>query len=79
MQKTIGTGVDSQGFYWKLDDFIILGFMLFPTAFLSNLVLKKVKKIEIRILICLAILFAFVLICMDLAVGIFKILGFSGS
>ena len=79
LQIAIGTGVDGHGFNWKLEDFIIIGFMLFTTALLFNLVLKKVKKIKIRILICLAILLAFVLIWIDLAVGIFNIPGFSGS
>ncbi len=79
LQLTIGTGIDGQGFNWKLNDFVICGFLLFGTAFLCELVLRKVKTHKLRILICIVILLTFVLIWIDLAVGIFNIPGFSGS
>ena len=79
LQLTIGTGVDGQGFNWKLNDFVICGFLLFGTAFLCEFVLRKVTTQKIRILICIVILLTFLLIWIDLAVGIFNIPGFSGS
>jgi hypothetical protein len=79
LQLTIGTGVDGQGFNWKLNDFVIMGFLLFGTAILSEFVLRKVKTHKLRFLICVVILLTFVLIWIDLAVGIFNISGFSGS
>ncbi len=79
LQLTIGTGVDGQGFNWKLDDFLIIGFLLFGTALLCELVLRKVNNTTIRILFSVAILLALLLIWVDLAVGIFNIPGFSGS
>lgn len=79
LQLTIGTGVDGQGFNWKLNDFIIIGFLLFGTAFLCEFVLRKVKTQKLRLLICAIILLTLLLIWIDLAVGIFNISGFSGS
>jgi hypothetical protein len=79
LQLTIGTGVDGQGFNWKLNDFVIMEFLLFGTAILSEFVLRKVKTHKLRFLICVVILLTFVLIWIDLAVGIFNISGFSGS
>lgn len=79
LQLTIGTGVDGKGFNWKLNDFVISGFLLFGTAFLCEFVLQKVKTQKLRLLICIVILLTFALIWIDLAVGIFNILGFSGS
>ncbi|MCK0124483.1 hypothetical protein MWU76_08720 [Gelidibacter sp. F2691] len=79
LQLTIGTGVDGKGFNWKLNDFVICGFLLFGTAFLCEFVLRKVKTQKLRLLICIVILLTFALIWIDLAVGIFNIPGFSGS
>ena len=79
LQLTIGTGIDGQGFNWKLGDFAIFAFLIFSTAFLSELVLRKVKSPQKRILICAAIILMFLIIWVDLAVGIFNIPGFSGN
>ena len=56
---------------WKLLDFIVMGGLLLGTGLLCELVLRKVKKTEHRILICGAILVALFLIWAELAVGIF--------
>lgn len=56
---------------WKLPDFIVMGVLLLGTGLLCELVIRKVKKIEYRILICGAILLALFLIWAELAVGIF--------
>ena len=56
---------------WKLFDFIVMGGLLLGTGLLCELVLRKVKKTEHRILICGAILVALFLIWAELAVGIF--------
>lgn len=79
LQLTIGTGIDGQGFNWQLDDFVIIGVLLFSTGLLCELVMRKVKSIKKRILVCGVILFMLLLIWVDLAVGIFNIPGFSGS
>lgn len=56
---------------WKLPDFVIMGVLLLGTGLLCELVLRKVKKTEHRLLICGALLIALFLIWAELAVGIF--------
>lgn len=56
---------------WKLGDFIVMGFLLLGTGLLCEVVMRKVKKIENRVLIIGAILIALFLIWAELAVGIF--------
>lgn len=55
---------------WKILDFAIMGVLLLGTGLLCELVMRKVKGIKNRIIICGAILFAFFLIWAELAVGI---------
>lgn len=57
--------------YWSMADFVIMGILLSATGILCELILRKVKSIKIRILLCGAILFGFFLIWAELAVGIF--------
>lgn len=56
---------------WSLSDFIIMGGLLLGTGLLCEIIMRKVKRIENRLLICGVILFAFFLIWAELAVGIF--------
>ena len=56
---------------WKLSDFVIMGTLLLGTGLLCELVIRKVKKIEYRIAICIVILLVLFLIWAELAVGIF--------
>ena len=56
---------------WTLLDFVVAGVLLLATGFLSEVVIRKVNKMEYRIAIYLAILVAFLLIWAELAVGIF--------
>ncbi len=56
---------------WKLFDFIVMGVMLLGTGLMCELVMRKVNKTQHRIAICGAVLAAFVLIWIELAVGIF--------
>ena len=79
LQLTIGTGVDGQGFNWKLNDFLIVGVILGIAALLVELVLRNVQSKKSRMLFCALVFIAFILIYIDLAVGIFNIPGFSGS
>jgi hypothetical protein len=79
LQLTIGTGVDGQDFNWKLNDFIIIGVLVFGTGLLVEFLMRKVKNNKKRLLLCGAILLVLLLAWADLAVGIFNIPGFSGS
>ena len=56
---------------WKALDFAVMGGLLCGTALLCELVMRKVKKIKYRIIICGSVLLIFFLIWAELAVGIF--------
>lgn len=58
------------GFPWSRTDFIIAGVLLLGTGLLCEVVLRTVKKIEIRIAIVAAILLALFIIWAELAVGL---------
>lgn len=56
---------------WKLLDFAIMGTLLLGTGLLCELVLRTVKSLGYRILICAALLVGLFLIWAELAVGLF--------
>ena len=56
---------------WSLFDFVVAGALLLGTGLLCELVIRKVNKIEYRIVLCGALLVALLLIWLELAVGIF--------
>jgi hypothetical protein len=56
---------------WDSRDFIIMGVLLLGTGLMCELVMRKVKKIQYRVLLIAAILIALFLIWAELAVGIF--------
>ena len=56
---------------WSLADFVIAGVLLLGTGLLCELVMRKVSKLEHRILICGVLLLVLFLIWAELAVGIF--------
>lgn len=55
---------------WTLSDFVTMGVLLLVTGLSCEFVFRKVRKLEYRIAICLAILAVFFLIWAQLAVGI---------
>jgi len=56
---------------WNIADFIIMGILLLVTGLICELVLRRVKSLTNRILICGIVLFALFLVWAELAVGIF--------
>lgn len=56
---------------WTIFDFIVMGVLLLSTGFLCELTIRKVTKIKHRIVLCIVILAAFLIIWAELAVGIF--------
>ena len=56
---------------WILIDFVVAGALLLGTGLMLEFVIRKVKKIEYRIAICVALLVVLLLIWAELAVGIF--------
>ena len=71
LQLTIGTGVDGQGFNWKLGDFIVMGALIFGAGLAIDFAMRKVTNSTRRIVAIIAIVLAFLLIWAELAVGIF--------
>lgn len=63
---------------WSPFDFLVMGALLLGTGLMCELVLRKVKKMEHRIVLCAAVLAALFLIWAELAVGIFGT-AFAGS
>jgi hypothetical protein len=56
---------------WSIRDFAIMGVLLYGTGLICEIVLRTVKSVPNRILICGAVVVAFLLIWAELAVGIF--------
>ncbi len=56
---------------WTLFDFIVAGVLLLSTGLACEFVIRKVKKFEYRVAVCLVILAVLLLIGVELAVGIF--------
>ena len=56
---------------WTLFDFVVAGVLLLGTGLMCEFVMRKVKKIRYRIVICAVLLAALLLVWLELAVGIF--------
>jgi hypothetical protein len=56
---------------WTLIDFIVAGGLLLSTGFILDFVIRKVKKLNHRIVLSIVIVAALILIWAELAVGIF--------
>ncbi len=56
---------------WSILDFIIMGCLMLGTGLLCELILRKVKNVRTRIIICAIIILGFLLVWAELAVGIF--------
>ena len=56
---------------WTRLDFIVAGVLLFGTGLLCEIAMRMIKKVGYRVAICSVILLAFVLVWVELAVGIF--------
>jgi len=56
---------------WKILDFVIMGVLLLGTGLLCEFIVRKVKSVKNRIILCGAVLLVFFLVWAELAVGIF--------
>lgn len=56
---------------WELSDFIVAGVLLLGTGLVCELVIRNVKKKEIRIALYIAIIAILLLLWAELAVGVF--------
>lgn len=69
LQFTIGTGVDNQGFNWMLHDFVAMGVLIFSTGLLIDFAWRNMGTY--KVIGILTILFIFVWLWAELAVGVF--------
>lgn len=56
---------------WSISDFVIGAVLLGTTGITCEIILRKVKKRNHRILICGVVLFTLLLVWVEMAVGIF--------
>ena len=63
---------------WDIVDFTVMGILLLGAALLCELVLRKIKTKSHRIILCALVLFGFLLVWAELAVGVFET-PFAGS
>jgi len=56
---------------WTSFDFVVMGILLLSTGLLCELAMRRVTKIKHRIGLCIAILVVFLIVWVELAVGIF--------
>ena len=56
---------------WGPIDFLVAGVLMLGTGLLCELVIRKVSTFKYRVALCAAVLIAFILIWLELAVGIF--------
>lgn len=56
---------------WSPFDFMVAGGLLLGTGLVCELILRKIHRVSYRIVLCGILLIAFVLVWLELAVGIF--------
>ena len=56
---------------WTLFDFVVAGGLLFFTGLILDLVFRKTKNVRNRVIISVVLLIVFLLVWVELAVGIF--------
>jgi len=79
LQLTIGTGKDGQGFNWKIGDFIVFSILIFCAGLSIDFVMKKQINNIHRLIGVTIIVILFLLIYINLAVGIINNWPFAGS
>ncbi|MBN1650356.1 MAG: hypothetical protein JW857_03450 [Bacteroidales bacterium] len=56
---------------WTLSDFIAAGILLLGTGLICEFALRKIKDTKYRILACIIVILIFLVVWIELAVGIF--------
>lgn len=67
----LGGGVEGQGWYWKVGDFIVMGALLFGAGIAIDLAVRKLVSPIYRIIAVVSIVVVLLLVWAELAVGIF--------
>lgn len=55
---------------WTASDFLIMGILLFGTAIIIELIIRNVKTLKARIILCSVVIFILFITWAELAVGI---------
>ncbi|PIR38299.1 MAG: hypothetical protein COV34_01685 [Candidatus Zambryskibacteria bacterium CG10_big_fil_rev_8_21_14_0_10_42_12] len=69
LQLTIGSGIDGQGFNWKLNDFVFMGGLIFIAGLLIDVARRKMGKNRLIAIGVIVVLFLW--LWAELAVGVF--------
>jgi hypothetical protein len=56
---------------WTLSDFVVAGVLLLGTGLICELAIRKTKNVNVRIVICVGLIAALILMWAELAVGVF--------
>lgn len=56
---------------WTISDFIVAGILLLGTGLICEFTLRKIKETKYRILACIIVILLFLIVWIELAVGIF--------
>lgn len=56
---------------WTLSDFLAAGILLLGTGLICEFALRKIKETKYRILACIIVILLFLVVWIELAVGIF--------
>ncbi len=62
LQLTIGTGIDGQGFNWRLGDFVIIGVLLFITGLAIDFATRKITDFTNRVFAIVSIVILFLIV-----------------
>ena len=57
---------------WEISDFLIAGVLLFVFGILIELIIRKVKQVNLKVVFITVIILLLLLIWMELAVGLFN-------
>ena len=57
---------------WEISDFLIAGVLLFVFGILIELIIRKVKQVNLKVVFIAVIILLLLLIWMELAVGLFN-------
>ncbi|PHR48070.1 MAG: hypothetical protein COA32_05970 [Fluviicola sp.] len=61
----------TNGVNWSSSDFVIMGILLTGTGLLLEFSLRKIKTVKYRLMVSGIIIFLFLLVWVELAVGVF--------
>lgn len=56
---------------WSVFDFIVAGALLIGVGMLCEIAIRKIRDVKYRVIVCTLIVLAFLLIWVELAIGIF--------